>query len=77
MPKIIKNPILVQLEFRYDTGTWEVTPSVHYGVGATEYPEFNHRKGIPVELTPEQETAIKDFAKDVIYPQILTNEEIE
>lgn len=76
MGKEIKNPILVQLEFEQDNEKWEVTPSGHYGVGATEYPEFNHRKGLPIELTPAQETAIKDFAKVVVWPQILANEGI-
>lgn len=38
---------------------------------------FDHqRKGIQISLTPTQETQIKNFARDVIYPQILTNEGI-
>jgi len=76
MAKRIKNPIEVKLMFNQGNGNWELDPSVHYGVGADEYPQFNHRKGIPVELTPAQETQIKNFANDVIYPQILACEEI-
>jgi len=76
MAKKIKNPIEIKLVFEHGEMTWEIDPSVHYGVGASEYPEFNHRKGMPIELTPAQETQIKNFAKDVVYPQILANESI-
>ena len=77
MGKKIKNPIELKLVFNREDDSWEIEPSAHYGVGAEEYPEFNHRKSMPVVLTPAQETQIKSFAKDVIYPQILANEEIE
>ena len=63
MARIIKNPIEVKLIFEKNNGDWVLEPSVHYGVGATEYPEFNHRKGLPVELTPTQETQIKNFTR--------------
>lgn len=76
MGKIIKNPIELKLVFDHSDGNWVLDPSVHYGVGADEYPEFNHRKGMPVVLSPAQETMVKNFAGDVVYPQILANEEI-
>ena len=75
MAKVIKNPILIQLEFTKD-GTWGVNPSVHYGVGAEEYPEFDMRKGMPIVLTVGQETQIKNFVKAVVYPQIKAHEGI-
>ena len=53
-----------------------VDPSAHYGVSASEYPDFNQRKGIRVVLTPAQENMVKNFARDVVYPQILANEGI-
>ena len=76
MAKVIKNPIEIKLVFSKEGNNWEIDPSVHYGVGATEYPEFNHRKGMAVVLTSAQETQIKNFAKSVVYPQILASEGI-
>lgn len=74
MAKIIKNPIEVKLMFYKENNIWDIEPSAHYGVGATEYPQFNHRKGMEIVLTPAQEADIKAFAANVIYPQILANE---
>ena len=76
MAKITKNPILIQLEWTHEGDTWTVNPSVHYVVGADEYPELDTRKGMPIVLTPTQETQVKAFAKNVVYPQILANEGI-
>ena len=76
MAKIIKNPIELKLVFEHSDGTWQVDPSVHYGVSAEEYPELNQRKGMQVVLTPAQENMVKHFARDVVYPQILANEGI-
>ena len=76
MAKLIKNPIELKLVFNHDDGAWHLDPSVHYGVGATDYPEFNMRKGMPIVLTPGQETAVIQMAANMIYPQILANEGI-
>jgi len=75
MGKVIKNPIEVKLVFKADGG-WHLIPSVHYGVGAEEYPDLSIRKGMPLVFTPAQETAIIQMAADIVYPQILTNEGI-
>lgn len=76
MAKEIKNPIEVTLKFNKIGNNWTVESVTHYGVGLTEYPEFNSiiRKSLGVVLTPTQETTIKNFAATVIYPQILINE---
>jgi len=76
MAKKIKNPIEIKFLFEGEGIDGEMDLSAHYGVGADEYLEFNNRKGMPIVLTPTQETQIKRFAKDVIYPQILDNEGI-
>jgi len=76
MAKRIKNPIELKLVFNQEDGNWELDPSVHYGVGADEYPQFNHRKGMPVELTQQQKDAVIQMVANVVYPQILANEEI-
>uniref|UniRef100_A0A6M3L8U3 Uncharacterized protein n=1 Tax=viral metagenome TaxID=1070528 RepID=A0A6M3L8U3_9ZZZZ len=76
MAKIILDNIEMQLSLIKKDGEWIVTSSAHYGVGASEYNEFVTRKGMPVVLTAAQETVIKNFAKDVVYPQILANEGI-
>jgi len=76
MAKTIKNQIELKLLFEYSDGSWDLDPSVHYGIGVEEYPEFNQRKGLQVELTPAQKAAVIQMAVDVIYPQILANEGI-
>lgn len=76
MAKVIKNPIELKLVFNHNDSIWELEPSVHYGVSAEEYPTLEVRKGLPIILTLAQETQVKNFARDVVYPQILANEGI-
>jgi len=49
--------------------TWGITASADLTIGLEEYPEYNLRKGIPITLTPTQETTIKNFVKNVVLPQ--------
>ena len=74
MGKVIENPIDVRLIFNKDGTVWGVDPSVQYGLGVEEYPSLTMRKPLLLVLTPAQETQLKTFAKNVIYPQILANE---
>uniref|UniRef100_A0A6M3JQF1 Uncharacterized protein n=1 Tax=viral metagenome TaxID=1070528 RepID=A0A6M3JQF1_9ZZZZ len=76
MAKIILDNIDIQLSLIKKDGEWIVTLSAHYGVGASEYNEFSTRKGMPVVLTEAQEDTIINFAKNVVYPQMLANEGI-
>jgi len=52
-----------------DAGEVQVSESAHLTLGADEYPEFESKKGISIELTPAQEIAIIGHIKNVVLPQ--------
>lgn len=61
MAKIIKNPKTIQIVEEDSV----LKVSLHYGIGAEEYPDLVMRKGMVVSLTPqEQATAqqVMDWA---------------
>jgi len=69
--KAIANPFELIVKFQYNGVNVEVDLSAHYGVtseGVTD------RRGVPIELTPTNKTAIKNFVKNVVIPQIKTHE---
>ena len=69
MAKKIKE-VLVQIVVTKDeAGKVQVSETAHLTVGAGEYPEFESRKGINIELTPAQETTIINHIKNVVLPQ--------
>ena len=68
MAKIIKK-VTVQIEVTKDNGDVSVSETAHLTIGAEEYPDFECRKGIPITLTPTQETAIINHVKNVVLPQ--------
>ncbi len=76
MAKKIMNPIELRLVFIKEDSIWTLDPSVQYGVRATEYPKFDLREVIPVQLTQQQEDAVIQMAASVVYPQILAAEGI-
>ena len=49
---------------------WAVAVSADLVIHYEEYPEIETRKGIAIELTPEQETQVKNFVKNVVLPQV-------
>lgn len=66
MPKTIKE-MTIQLDLSKDSdGEIQVEASAHVAMGTTEYPDINYRKGITLELTGQQETAVINFAKTII-----------
>lgn len=75
MGKQLQNPFEIQLIFTIENGNIELEPSAHYGMSC-EYGELG-RKGRELTHTPQQEQAIKDFAKNVWYPQIKEGEGID
>lgn len=74
MPKEIKNPVEVKLEFTEENNTISLEVSAHYGVSC-EYGDLG-RRGMPIELTPSEEQAVKDMAIAVVLPQMMANEGI-
>lgn len=53
-----------------EAGVWGIQASADLMVGLEEYPDLPAwRKGIPILLTDDQETAIKGFVRTVVLPQ--------
>jgi len=71
MTKILLNPMELKVDFEYDGTEVTVKLSAHYGRGSDG---ISDRKGIPITLTATQEAAIKNFAKNVVIPQIKAHE---
>jgi len=69
MAKKIKSVMVQIIVTKDDAGKVQVSETAHLTVGADEYPEFESRKGIEIELTPAQETAIINHIKNVVLPQ--------
>ena len=78
MPKQICNPVTFIIRVEFDGGTPSVEDTrVDYGVSYSEYPSDGVRqKSCDVSLEPAQETAILNFMKDVVKPQVETTEGI-
>jgi len=76
MAKTIKE-MMIQVRLKKDTaGEVQAEASAHVQMGASEYPEFNQGKGIPLALTETQETAVVNFARGVLQ-DILGDENAE
>ena len=69
MAKNIKSVMVQIVVTKDDAGKVQVSETAHLTVGAEEYPEFESKKGISIELTPAQETAIIGHIKNVVLPQ--------
>jgi len=68
------NRIVIQIDVtRDELGEIVVSEMADLTIGADEYPEFESRKGIPITLTPTQETAIINHIKNVVLPQAELN----
>ncbi len=65
MAKLLGGELEIKLELTRDGTGMVVACSAHYGVEAEEY-GISMRKGLPIELTPAQETAVKSFASQVV-----------
>jgi len=51
-------------------GVWHTKPQADLTIDVGEYPDVPaYRKGIAIELTEEQQTAVDDFFRAVILPQ--------
>jgi len=69
MAKIIKGVTIQIVVTRDEEDEVVVSETAHLTVGADEYPEFSMRKGISIELTEAQESAIINHVKNVVLPQ--------
>ena len=69
MAKILKGVTIQIIATKDEDGEVRVSETAHLTVGADEYPEFENRKGIKIELTQVQETAIINHIKAVVLPQ--------
>lgn len=74
MAKELANPLQLVVDFEAVDADITVELSAHYKL--TDEYGLEMRKGMPITLTPSQETNIKDFTKNVILPQIKSNEGI-
>jgi len=73
MTKNLHNPLELSVVIQYDGTDVTTDLSAHYG---RESDGVSDRKGIPVTLTPAQETTIKQFVVNVVIPQIKAAEGI-
>lgn len=69
MAKVIKSVMIQILVSKDALGEIKVEETAHLTVSAEEYPEFESKKGIPIELTSAQEAAIINHIKNVVIPQ--------
>ena len=70
MPKVIKQVDITIMVTKNELGEVIVRESADLMVGLDDYPDFEpRRKGIPITLTPTQETAIINHVKNVVLPQ--------
>ena len=58
MAKKIKSVMVQIVVTKDEAGEVQVSETAHITVGADEYPEFESKKGISIELTTAQEAAI-------------------
>ena len=71
MPKEITNPVSLIVTAEFDGGVHLASSRVDYGVACTEYPDIKRiSRSCDLTYTPAQETAILNFLKDVVKPQI-------
>lgn len=63
MAKIVNEELEIKLVLRREEGEVSVDCSAHYEVSSEG---VSQRRGCPIELTSAQETAIKNFAGQVI-----------
>lgn len=72
--KEIKFPCELKVEFEEVEGKVGITVSAHYGVSSEG---IEMRRGMPLELSDEEQDMIKNFAKNVVLPKIKEYEVIE
>ena len=63
------NKVEIKIEVERDGTDVTVNESATLYVTTDEYPEFEHKKGIPIELTSPQKTTIINHVKNVVLPQ--------
>ena len=68
MPKVIKG-VMVQIVVSKDGENIQVEETAHLTVSSDEYPDMESKKGIQIDLTSAQETAIISHVKNVVLPQ--------
>ncbi|MBU2177786.1 MAG: hypothetical protein KJ556_22050 [Gammaproteobacteria bacterium] len=69
MAKTLKEVMVQIIVTKDEEGDVQVSETAHLTVSTDEYPEFESRKGISIELTPTQKTAIINHVKTVVLPQ--------
>ena len=70
MPKQLEKIELSVTGILNPDGTWDIKTSADLTVGIEEYPDFEpRRKGIPIVLTADQETTLRNFVNNVVLPQ--------
>uniref|UniRef100_A0A6M3IPB3 Uncharacterized protein n=1 Tax=viral metagenome TaxID=1070528 RepID=A0A6M3IPB3_9ZZZZ len=63
------NKVEIKIEAERDGTNVNIKETATIFVTADEYPEFEAKKGIEIELTPAQETAIINHIKTIVLPQ--------
>lgn len=74
MGKYLNDPMELRVVFSAQSTPVEVELSAHYTMACDHGLEMS--RGVPIDLTPAQETAIKNFTREVILPTIKQNEGI-
>ena len=63
------NKVEVKIEAVRDGSDVDISEMATVFVTLSDYPGFEVKKGIQVELTPTQEDAIKTHIKNIVLPQ--------
>ena len=63
------NKVEIKIEVERDGTDVSISEMATIFVTTDEYPEFEIKRGISIELTPTQETAIKNHIRNVVLPQ--------
>ena len=74
MAKVLLNPMELRILFELEGSDVSVRLKATYGRGSDGVED---RRGILIDLTPTQETQIKNFTKNVVVPQIKAAEGLD
>ena len=67
MPRVLKS-VEVKIEVALTGNSVGITETALVEISSTEYPDQSTRRGIPIILTPAQETAISKHITDIVMP---------
>jgi hypothetical protein len=72
MGKQFVNPFILEVKISQDGGLTFESCTAHYGMSC-EYGDLG-RKGIDIELTPQQQDTIMSFIENTIVPVVISHE---